>query len=72
MQIPLNKLKDFHVVPEELIKQAVEEFDAPHYKELLYFGNVFHNANMTPIFMTDENETRWFVTSEETFGKRLH
>jgi len=77
----LNDYSDWEVIPEEKIRQALEmcqsfgsdgDEDLDNFQSVLSAGEVFKEADMTPVYVFCDVTCRLAVYAAETHGKLLH
>lgn len=73
MIIPLEYIKDFHEINEEMVQRAADEIGGENaFRTLLFKANIFRKANTTPMYLMNNEQTLMVVTCKETFGRKLH
>lgn len=64
------------VIPEQTVKDAAktERYDNPNntFDRLLKVAKMFRQANLTPIFLYDEDEMNLYVTTKEKIENKFH
>jgi hypothetical protein len=73
-QIPTEIVDSLQEVPESIITEYAEnsKIENSGWKQLLKAAQIFKHAGCEPIFLTTPDESRWVVSSKETFKKKLH
>lgn len=69
--------KTLHEVPEESVIEAFQFMKnsgvkGSGWEELLKLGKKFKRAGCSPIYLSNEDGSRWTVSSEETYQRQLH
>ena len=62
-------------VPEDIVRMAaaaIPEDEESGLRTVLKAADEYKAADMTPIFILDQNKMDILVVAKETFGKRLH
>jgi predicted nucleic acid-binding protein len=69
-------MKSYFVeIPEHIVEQAAEECRDDkdnNFLKCLNAAHQFRAANMTPVFLLDQNYQDLVVVAKETFKKKLH
>jgi len=72
MKLPISNLVE---VPEKVLLEAVQyipEDEESGIRVVLAAAEKYRAANLTPVFILDQNSMNVLVVCKETFGKRLH
>ena len=75
MKKTITNLNNLVEVPESTLRQAVKyipEYEESGIRRVLDAADLYRAANMTPIFILDQQNMDVLVVAKETFGKRLH
>ena len=76
--IPFELAKELHEVPESIIKEYARHFteiqgiEKNTWVQLLECAKIFRHAGVKPIFLANHDGTKFAVSSDETYLKRLH
>jgi len=71
--IPLYLIPYLVEIKESKIKKAAEIMGGENtFQTLLFYGEIYRKAGLTPMYMTTENLDSFVVTCPDTFGKPLH
>ncbi len=75
MKKTITSLNNLVEVPESTLRQAAEyipQEEESGIRRVLKAAEEYRAANMTPIFILDQQNMDVLVVARETFGKRLH
>ena len=61
-------------IEENVIIKAAEAMgnEENAFRKLLFYGEIYKNAGLTPIYLVTEDFSSYAVSCVETFGKKLH
>lgn len=74
-KVTIKNLENLVQISEEVVRMAaayIPENEESGLRTVLQAADEYTAANLTPIFILDQNSMDIMVVCKETFGKRLH